>query len=214
MDDQPSRLGDHGRYPPLERVMPNLESEAWERLVDAIARSIPNIRSRLVPPVDTKTVSSSTDSTGRPLPESLLSLYSITNGINLSGYLPDHYSPTNSTFSLLPLREVSEWHSIMLQNHKPRGGLWPLFPHWLKTMTMNDEADGIWHVDWIPFASDGAAGVQFVNNGIRRGVYQYNPETFGIRRCSGTVAGYLNAVTNAIHYGKLNPFDVNPDHGG
>lgn len=142
--------------------------------------SITDVRDRSIAPVDSRTLSDASDSTGRPLPNPLRALYAVTNGIELSGYLPDCFSPTNCTFSLLSVSEVRECHSVMLQNHRPRGGVWPIFPHWLKTMTMDDEADGIWHINWIPFASDGAGGVQFLASGVRSGVYQYNPETFGI----------------------------------
>lgn len=187
--------------------MSNAEAVAWNGLLDAIALSVPDVRDRLISPNPTEKAIEYCDSLGRALPASLTSLYECTDGIDLSGYLPDHYDLPTCTFSLLRASEVAEWHSTMLENHRSRGWLWEHFPHWLKTLTPHEEADGIWKEDWIPFATDGAAGVQFVSGGLWRGVYQYSPETFGIRWCAGSISKYLTFVADRMRSGPMKPLN-------
>ena len=188
--------------------MATAESIAWSALLDAVNIAVPDVHERVIPPTAIDNLYEFRDALGRKLPASLLSLYECTDGIDLSGYLPDHYDLPTCTFSLIPVAEISSWHSTMLENHRSRGGLWPYFPHWLKTLTAHEEADGIWHENWIPFATDGAAGVQFVSTGIRRGVYQYSPETFGIRWCGGTISKYLTFVAARMKTGPMKALDL------
>lgn len=184
------------------------EPHAWNALVESVSIHVPNVHERMIPPITTASLNVLRDALGRKLPNSLLSLYECTNGMELSGYLPDHYDLPSCTFSLIPAAEISCWHSTMLENHRSRGGLWPYFPHWLKTLTTHEEADGIWHDNWIPFATDGAAGVQFLSTGIRGGVYQYSPDTFGIRWCGRTISKYLTFVAARMRTGPMKPLDI------
>ena len=188
--------------------MPTPEATAWDNLIEAVATTIPDAQARNIGPDSTI----QTNSFSKCIPTSLLSLYAKTNGLHVSGYLPDQYSLPNCTFSLLPVSEIQEWHETMLENHRDRKGIWPFLPHWLKAFTVDEEADGIWDSKWIPFATDGAAGLQFIATGWRRGIYQYSPESFGIRRCGRTLASYLNSVANRMCRGQLQPFDCREEN--
>ena len=186
--------------------MANAVSSAWDALIEELAVHVPNARDRAVPP--NPDLDESCDSLGQSLPPSIVSLYRCTDGIDLSGYLPDYFSLPDCTFSLIPSSEIRDWHATLLENHRSRGGLWPFFPHWLKACTAHEDADGIWHERWIPFATDGGAGVQFVRDGIRGGVYQYSPETFGIRRCAAGLPQYLRSVSKRLKHGTIKPLDL------
>ncbi len=189
--------------------MTNRETSAWNSLIAAITTQIGDISTRILKPVNPESLATTKDSTGAELPTPLVHLYSSTNGINLSGYLPDQFTRHfTCSFSLIPAEEITTWHTNMLRNCPPREGIWRSLPHWFKVLTVPHDADGIWNSHWIPFATDGAGGVQFFAPGLFGGVLQYDPSSFGIRRCSRSLVGYFLGVAKKIRSGKLRILNV------
>src|SRR5688572_8887129 len=102
--------------------MSTFEAAAWDSLVGAVTASIPEAKERVIPPVDSRTLSQIRDTSGRPLPAPLFALYAYTGGLNISGYLPGHFGDrATCMYSLIPALEIVGWQSMMLDNHRPRG---------------------------------------------------------------------------------------------
>ncbi|MCA9077558.1 MAG: SMI1/KNR4 family protein [Planctomycetaceae bacterium] len=141
------------------------------------------------------------------LPSCLSALYEVTNGLDLPGYLPDLFSSNDMSFSLIRAEHLVEWYRGQMSNDGSRGGAWTLLPHWMKVLSIGYRADGLWNRHWLPFATDGAGGVQFISTNWPSCVCQYDSETFGIRRSGRTLSAYLQWVSRRIRNGTFEVLD-------
>ena len=138
------------------------------------------------------------------LPDSIRELYRATDGLSGSSCLPGKFDGNKYlTFSLIPARELADWYQTMCENDGGRRGIWRSFPHWMRTLTIPDDAEGLWNPWWIPFATDGGAAVQFVSGSFFGGVFEYTPSTFSIRKCARTLNGYFSNVMKRVVAGNL-----------
>lgn len=173
----------------------NALTNTWNQFFNTILQLHPEVQN--IPSELGKTDSTLT------LPLQLLELYEITNGVSISGYMPDQFGKMQMTFSLLPIDEVESEYKNLMRMTPRKSSLWNMLPQMIRTMTAGDEAEAVWHPTWIPFAEDGAGSYQFVKSSGSKAVYQYDCSTWAIRKCGSSLAAYFKKVTSKIESGAV-----------
>lgn len=189
--------------------MQNVIQTTWDALAAEIAKHVENIESRLEPPASLEDIAVSEKTIGMPLPAELKAMYKIHNGLDVSGFLPDVSSnDKDMTFSILSAAEVGEYFDMYDGNAAERGGLWKLFPHWLKALTAGNTAGGLWKQGWIPFATDGGGDVQCIDINKGHRIIQYEHETFRFKKCARSLPNYFQNIATKIANRKLRVFNI------
>jgi cell wall assembly regulator SMI1 len=176
------------------------EELAWKELRESLESRGHDATN--LPPADKDALKRLNDSLGRPIPTALRSLYSITQGLTFSGYLPDMEDQGNCTFSLLTVEQIEEWDSILSEG-VPSGVFGKFAPHLLRVIFVASDCGCVWNRGWTPFATDGMGNIQFFAKGLLGGVFQYNHESFMVKRCSSSISRYLLDTAAGIRQGSL-----------
>lgn len=176
------------------------EELAWKELSESLESSGHDAKN--LQPADKDALKRLSDSLGREIPTPIRNLYLITQGLTFSGYLPDIEERGNCTFSLLTVEQIEEWDSILSEG-VPIGLFGKLAPHSLRVLFVASDCGCVWNSNWTPFATDGMGNIQFFSTGIFGGVFQYNHESFMVRRCSSSIPRYLLDTAVGIRQGSL-----------
>lgn len=161
----------------------NNEESAWRYLCAAVRKHYPSAID--IAPKGAELLDNQ-------LPAALKSLYSETNGLKISGYLPDKFGKDQMTFSIILLEEVmSEYNNLLRMAAEDED---------------EEEEDVLWHKDWIPFAEDGGGNYQFIKK-TTGAVFQYDC-SFEIQELNASLENYFADVASRIESGILKPFNL------
>lgn len=190
--------------------MGNSIERSWNEFVDAVGTHVPDVQKRVLPRHSFK-LTRDWQKAFEFIPPPLIEFYQLTDGLRLSGYLPDVYSETKElTFSIIPAEEMASFYFDRMEQSRMLDlpGFLIGTPLWFRLLRGSMWDTDVWQDNWFPFAWDGAGGLHFISGLWPHHVHQYNGELFTVRRIARTLPGYFRMARTLVESGQSLPMDV------
>lgn len=190
--------------------MGNSIERSWTSFVDAVGQHVPNIQERVLPR-HSFALTREWQKEFEFFPTQMVEFYRLTDGLRLSGYLPDVYSETKElTFSIIPAEEMAGFYMDRMEQSQmlDEPGILVLTPLWFRVLRGAMWDTDVWQDSWFPFAWDGGGDLHFISALWPHNVFQYNHELRGVKRIARTLPGYFRFAEKVVRHGNEVPLDL------